>query len=65
MHYLGAVKKGEGDDALAVAEAMKAAPIYDIFSANGKMRGRPRDLRPLPPEGETDLGLEGPLTILP
>ena len=38
LHYLEAVEKVEGDDALAVAEAMKAAPIHDVFTANGKVR---------------------------
>jgi branched-chain amino acid transport system substrate-binding protein len=38
LHYLEAVKKVDGDDALAVAEAMKAAPIHDLFTANGKVR---------------------------
>jgi branched-chain amino acid transport system substrate-binding protein len=38
MHYLGAVKKVEGDDAPPVAEAVKAAPIHDVFPANGKLR---------------------------
>jgi branched-chain amino acid transport system substrate-binding protein len=38
LHYLEAVKKVDGDDALAVAAAMKAAPIHDVFTANGKVR---------------------------
>jgi branched-chain amino acid transport system substrate-binding protein len=38
LHYLEAVKKVGGDDALAVAEAMKAAPIHDVFTADGKVR---------------------------
>ena len=38
LHYLEAVKKVAGDDALAIAEAMKAAPIHDVFTANGKLR---------------------------
>jgi branched-chain amino acid transport system substrate-binding protein len=38
LHYLEAVKSVEGDDALAVAKAMKAAPIHDVFTANGKVR---------------------------
>jgi branched-chain amino acid transport system substrate-binding protein len=38
LHYLEAVEKVGGDDALAVAEAMKAAPIHDVFTANGKVR---------------------------
>ena len=38
LHYLEAVEKVEGDDALAIAEAMKAAPIHDVFTANGKVR---------------------------
>jgi branched-chain amino acid transport system substrate-binding protein len=38
LHYLEAVEKVEGDDAHAVAEAMKAAPIHDVFTANGKVR---------------------------
>jgi len=38
LHYLEAVKKVAGDDALAVAAAMKAAPIHDVFTANGTAR---------------------------
>src|ERR1700722_2183877 len=38
LHYLEAVESVEGDDALAVAGAMKAAPIHDVFTANGKVR---------------------------
>jgi branched-chain amino acid transport system substrate-binding protein len=38
LHYLEAVKKVDGDDALAIAAAMKAAPIHDVFTANGKVR---------------------------
>jgi branched-chain amino acid transport system substrate-binding protein len=38
LHYLEAIKKVDRDDALAVAEAMKAAPIHDLFTANGKVR---------------------------
>ena len=38
LHYLEAFKKVDGDDAVAVAAAMKAAPIHDVFTANGKVR---------------------------
>jgi branched-chain amino acid transport system substrate-binding protein len=38
LHYLEAVKTVGGDDALAVAAAMKAAPIHDVFTADGKAR---------------------------
>jgi branched-chain amino acid transport system substrate-binding protein len=38
LHYFEAVKSVEGDDALAVARAMKAAPIHDVFTTNGKVR---------------------------
>jgi branched-chain amino acid transport system substrate-binding protein len=38
LHYFEAVKSVEGDDALAVAKAMKAAPIHDVFTTNGKVR---------------------------
>ena len=37
-HYLEAVQATEGDDALAVAKAMKAAPIHDIFTSDGHVR---------------------------
>jgi branched-chain amino acid transport system substrate-binding protein len=37
-HYLEAVKASGTDDALAVAKAMKAAPIHDIFTADGHVR---------------------------
>src|ERR1700678_2619762 len=38
LHYLEAVKTVGGDDALAIGAAMKAAPIHDVFTANGKVR---------------------------
>ncbi len=37
-HYLEAVKAAGTDDALAVAKAMKAAPIHDVFTADGRVR---------------------------
>jgi branched-chain amino acid transport system substrate-binding protein len=37
-HYLEAVKAAGSDDALTVAKAMKAAPIHDVFTANGHVR---------------------------
>ena len=36
LRYLEAVKEVAGDD----AKAMKAAPIHDDFTANGKVRAR-------------------------
>ena len=38
LHYLEAVKSVGRADALEVAEAMKAAPIHDIFTADGRVR---------------------------
>jgi branched-chain amino acid transport system substrate-binding protein len=38
LHYLEAVKKVGGDDAQAVADAMKAAPIHDVFTDDGEAR---------------------------
>jgi branched-chain amino acid transport system substrate-binding protein len=38
LHYLEAVKATGGDDALAVAKAMKAAPIHDVFTTDGMVR---------------------------
>jgi branched-chain amino acid transport system substrate-binding protein len=38
LHYLEAVKAIDGDEALAVAKAMKAAPIHDVFTDNGVVR---------------------------
>jgi branched-chain amino acid transport system substrate-binding protein len=38
LHYLEAVKVIDGDEALAVAKAMKAAPIHDVFTDNGVVR---------------------------
>ena len=38
LHYLQAVKSAGTDDALAVAKAMKAAPIHDVFTADGHVR---------------------------
>jgi branched-chain amino acid transport system substrate-binding protein len=38
LHYLEAVKTAGGDDAQAVAAAMKAAPIHDVFTAEGRVR---------------------------
>jgi branched-chain amino acid transport system substrate-binding protein len=37
-HYLEAVKASGTDDALTVAKAMKAAPIHDVFTADGHVR---------------------------
>jgi branched-chain amino acid transport system substrate-binding protein len=37
-HYLEAVKAAGTDDALPVAKAMKAAPIHDVFTADGHVR---------------------------
>ena len=37
-HYLEAVKTVGSDDAAEIAKAMKAAPIHDIFTADGKVR---------------------------
>ena len=38
LHYLEAVKATGGDEALSVAKAMKAAPIHDVFTDDGKAR---------------------------
>ena len=38
LHYLEAVRKTGGGDALAVARAMKDAPIHDVFTDDGKVR---------------------------
>jgi branched-chain amino acid transport system substrate-binding protein len=38
LHYLEAVKAAGADDAQAVAKAMEAAPIHDVFTANGRVR---------------------------
>jgi len=38
LHYLEAVKQTGGDEALGVAKAMKAAPIHDVFTGDGKVR---------------------------
>ena len=38
LHYLEAVKATGSDDALTVAKAMKAAPIHDVFTADGHVR---------------------------
>jgi branched-chain amino acid transport system substrate-binding protein len=38
LHYLEAVKATKGDEALAVAKAMKAAPVHDVFTDNGLAR---------------------------
>jgi branched-chain amino acid transport system substrate-binding protein len=37
-HYLEAVAKAGTDDALAVAKAMRDAPIHDVFTDNGHIR---------------------------
>jgi len=37
-HYLEAVRDTASDDALTVAKAMKAAPIHDVFTADGHVR---------------------------
>ncbi len=37
-HYLEAVAKADTDDALAVAKAMREAPIHDVFTDNGRIR---------------------------
>ena len=37
-HYLEAVKAAGTDKALAVAKAMKAAPIHDVFTSDGHVR---------------------------
>jgi branched-chain amino acid transport system substrate-binding protein len=37
-HYLEAVRDAGTDDALVVAKAMRAAPIHDVFSAEGHVR---------------------------
>jgi branched-chain amino acid transport system substrate-binding protein len=38
LHYLQAVQKTGGDDASAVARAMREAPIHDVFTADGSVR---------------------------
>jgi branched-chain amino acid transport system substrate-binding protein len=38
LHYLQAVKTAGTDDALSVAKAMRAAPIHDVFTADGHVR---------------------------
>jgi branched-chain amino acid transport system substrate-binding protein len=38
LHYLEAVRTTGGDDALAIAKAMKEAPIRDVFTDNGAVR---------------------------
>jgi branched-chain amino acid transport system substrate-binding protein len=38
MHYLKAIEKIGTDDPLKVAEQMRAAPIEDFFSRNGRLR---------------------------
>jgi branched-chain amino acid transport system substrate-binding protein len=38
MHYLKAVEKGRTDEPLKVAEQMRAQPVEDFFSRNGKLR---------------------------
>jgi branched-chain amino acid transport system substrate-binding protein len=38
MHYLKAVEKGGTDEPLKVAEQMRAQPVEDFFSRNGKLR---------------------------
>jgi branched-chain amino acid transport system substrate-binding protein len=38
LHYLQAVKTVGGDDAGEVAKAMKAAPLHDVFTADGHVR---------------------------
>ena len=37
-HYLEAVQASGTDDALTVAKAMEAAPIHDVFTADGHVR---------------------------
>jgi len=37
-HYLEAVRDAGSDDALSVAKAMKAAPVHDVFTADGHVR---------------------------
>jgi branched-chain amino acid transport system substrate-binding protein len=37
-HYLEAVRAVGGDDAGQIAAAMKAAPIHDVFTADGRVR---------------------------
>ena len=64
LHYLEAVKAAGTDDALAVAKAMRAAPIHDVFTADGHVRdGRPRGLRPLSDEGQDAGRFEIPLGL--
>jgi branched-chain amino acid transport system substrate-binding protein len=43
-HYLEAVARVGTDDALTVAEAMREAPIHDIFTENGTIRADGRVL---------------------
>ena len=38
LHYLEAVRKTGSDEALAVAKAMKEAPIHDVFTDDGVVR---------------------------
>jgi branched-chain amino acid transport system substrate-binding protein len=38
MHYLKALEKGGTDEPLKVAEQMRAQPVEDFFSRNGKLR---------------------------
>ena len=38
LHYLESVKAAGSDDDQKVAAAMRAAPIHDIFTANGQVR---------------------------
>ena len=46
------------------SKAMRAAPIHDVFTADGKdARGRAGDLRPLPHEGEDARGIEIPVGL--
>jgi len=37
-HYLEAVAKTGGDDAMTVAQAMRDAPIHDVFTVDGHIR---------------------------
>ena len=38
LHYLQAVKAAGDDDASEIAKQMKAAPIHDVFTADGRVR---------------------------
>ena len=38
MHYLGAVKASNSDDGLTVVKQMKATPVNDFMTKNGKIR---------------------------